>query len=895
MRKFFTWFLILIVLGVGGLTGAYFLAKKYEEPVRNYIVGEVNKRLQSPVHVSDINFSLLERFPSASLVMDSVWAEENLVKIGEPDTLFFFRKVYLNLNLFDIIDGQYKINEIETRDGFMRLLVDENGYDNYHIWVTSQDSTGFLLELDKVHIETTDFRYENRLRRQIYDLNAEDMYFNGRFSNENYTMSVKGQGHVNDISIKGTSYLGNRDVAVESELDIVTETQHYGFRNGHILIDDVLDFGVTGSFEKDGIDLKIAGHELDIIKALSLLPSGSVSAFDQYESAGFLTFDCTLKGVFGKTENPALQAKFSFQNASISKKGSNWSLTQLYGNGDVSNGSAKNFATTTLNFPQLKGKLNGDDFQANFSVKNLIQPTIEGRAQLDSDIEGLTTFVPVEGLEAGTGRIAIDATINTTLKNPSDSKARDFLNAEASGTVRIEDAQLKLSNDFRDYAIDTAVLSIQNNALVIDEYRGRINDCSVKLDGRANGFLNYFFSETGILDITGNIEVGVLNLEELFPTRDSDDDDASVVVAFPQRARWKLHVLADRFQTGKFIAEDVSGNLGMDAFKVEATNLDFNSQEGAVSGRIGLYRFAENQFGLRTKFEATDVDSKTLFQTFNEFGQDFITSDVLQGDLSANIEFQAFCDSVFSIQTQSIVSTIDIQMTKGGLTGFQPLIDIADEVKKKPMLRLFISVDELRKRLEDVQFDTLHNEITIRDGIITIPSMSIRSSAVNLNVSGTHTFDHKIDYQMDFALSEFLELNDRKEDYNEYVQRDDQGKTRLYLSMTGTTDDFEVNVKRTDFNRSVKEEIKSEKQTVKNLLNEEFGIFERDSSVHEETRNTIEIEFDPEASDTPADTLKKKDNTNDKSKGKKGLKKLLEKTETDKGKLEDGEFEDDDF
>ena len=113
-------------------------------------MSEVNKRLNAPVHVSDINFSLLARFPSASLVMDSVWAEENIVKIGKADTLLFFEKVYLNLNILDILNGQYKINEIETRDGFLRLRIDSKGYDNYHIWKTSDDSTGFLLERKSV-------------------------------------------------------------------------------------------------------------------------------------------------------------------------------------------------------------------------------------------------------------------------------------------------------------------------------------------------------------------------------------------------------------------------------------------------------------------------------------------------------------------------------------------------------------------------------------------------------------------------------------------------------------------------------------------------------------------------------------------------------------------------
>ena len=225
MRKLLIWILALLILFVMAMVAAYYLAKKYEEPVRNYIVSEVNKRLDAPVHVSDINFSLLERFPSASLVMDSVWAEEDIVKIGDPDTLLFFRKVYLNLNVLDILNGQYKINEIETRDGFLRLKVDEKGFDNYRIWKESEDTTGFLLELDKVHIENGLLSYENKARDQEIKLTADDLYFAGSFSRKDYTMEVKGDGIVHELRLKGNNYLDERKVAVQSELEINAESE----------------------------------------------------------------------------------------------------------------------------------------------------------------------------------------------------------------------------------------------------------------------------------------------------------------------------------------------------------------------------------------------------------------------------------------------------------------------------------------------------------------------------------------------------------------------------------------------------------------------------------------------------------------------------------------------
>jgi len=900
MQKVLKWFVGIMLSLVLLILAAFFLAKKYEEPVRNYIVKEVNKRLESDFHVSDINFSLLERFPSASLVMDSVWAEENIIKIGEPDTLFFFAKVYLNLNIMDIINGVYKINEIETSDGFINLLVDAKGYDNFHIWKESEDTTGFLLELNKVHIENTQFRYQNLSRQQDYQLYADDLYFKGRFSDDSYTMGVAGNGFVYDIVLKQTSYLKNRDVAVETDLDIISSEDKYVFRKGRLLVDDVLDFSLTGKFEGESIDLKIVGDDLDIIKTLSLVPIESRSVFDDYESAGSLAFDATLKGVFGKTENPRIVAAFSFENASISRKGSNWELSQLSGKGSIDNGEQKRSESTKLVLENLEGNLNDDPFSGAASIQNFNKPSIVGDANFNTDLEGLREFFNIEALDEGSGNIALKAHIETTINDPDSVQPRDFLNAKADGNIQISDARIKLKNDERVYTIEKSDFSIVNNALQINEYVGKINDCSIELSGRADHFLDYLFTQAGALKVKGQIVAGTIDLGELFPTREVEETgETSVVVAFPSRESWDLQIVAQSFKKGKFVANEISGRLVMDSFKAEASSLHFLSQEGNMQGKIGLYRFAENQFGFKSDFALSGVNIKTMFETFDNFEQDFVTAEVLQGIADVDIQIQAFCDSTFNIQTKTMMASVDLEIKNGGLIGFKPLVDVADYIKQKPMLRLFVSADELKKRLSNVQFATLTNQISIRNGVISIPQMEIKSSAVDLNVSGTHTFDNEIDYAMDFALSDVLELKNRKEPYNEYVQRDNAGKTRMYLTMKGTTDDFEVDLVKTDFKFSIKDKFSKEKNEVKGILKEDFGVFKNDTNAkapEQPKEEVIKIEFDAEAgTETKTQNADPAPKQNNQKEDKNPLNRFMKKTETDKKKLKEGQFEDDDF
>lgn len=899
MRRVVKWFFGVVFLFAALVAGAYFLAKKYEEPVRNYIVGEVNKRLQAPMHVSDINFSFLEQFPSASLVFDSVWAEENIVKMGKPDTLFFFTKVYLNLNLFDILDGEYRINAIAAKDGFVHLMVDEKGYDNYHIWKTSEDTSGFLLELDKVHIERGTLHYINHVRDQDIRLSARELWFRGRFSDDNYTMAVKGDGVVHRLALKGINYLDERVVEVESDLDIVSSSETYSFRKGRFVIDNQLDFSVAGQLAGDGIDLRITGNDLDIIRSLSLIPIESRSFLEGYSSSGILDFDCTLKGAFGKTDNPRMKMHFALRDASIKKEGSRWKLRGLTGEGTLDNGDKRNKQTTVLRLDHLSGYLNNDPFETSFTVADFVQPAISGRAKMASDIAALEDFFEIPWLEEGEGRLQIEADIATRLSNTDSLSAKDFLNANASGFVRITGARLKLKDDERQYTIDSAHLGIVDNALAITYYSGKINDCAIVLYGKAMHFLDYVFTDEGRLQVSGKLVAGDVDMEALFPAREHGNSQNSVVVAFPKRADWDLEIVAGSFRKGGFEAREISGRLVMNAFRAEASQLHFMSQEGNVQGKIGLYRFAENQFGLRTDFTVKGVDIKKLFTAFDNFGQNFITGTHLAGVADADIGFQAFCDSTFSIDARSVTASVDLTVNNGAITGFEPLISVAEQIRDKKLLRLFIDTDELKKRLEDVRFATLHNEISIREGVITIPAMEISSSAIDMSISGTHTFDQHIHYEMDFAMSELLALKDRKEPYNEYVQRDPSGRTRVYMKITGTTEDFDVELERTNLKTTLREEVDTEKQTVKGLLREEFGVFGADSAAvaPPAEKKELRIEFDPEATGVPAGENEKKPGAapSQQAREKGALNRFIKKNETDKKKLGEGEFEDDDF
>ena len=70
------------------------------------------------------------------------------------------------------------------------------------------------------------------------------------------------------------------------------------------------------------------------------------------------------------------------------------------------------------------------------------------------------------------------------------------------------------------------------------------------------------------------------------------------------------------------------------------------------------------------------------------------------------------------------------------------------------------------EELKNVKFSTLKNTIRIEHNIIKIPAMEIKSSALSVFISGTHSFDNEIDYQVRLLLSELISQKFRKKNTN---------------------------------------------------------------------------------------------------------------------------------
>ena len=141
--------------------------------------------------------------------------------------------------------------------------------------------------------------------------------------------------------------------------------------------------------------------------------------------------------------------------------------------------------------------------------------------------------------------------------------------------------------------------------------------------------------------------------------------------------------------------------------------------------------------------------------------------------------------------------------------------------------------------------------------------MEIKSSALNLSISGVHTFNNEIDYKIKMLLSDLLanKMKRNKKENEEFgkVEDDGTGKTNLFLSMTGTVDNPVIKYDRKSAVEKIKQDFKKERQNLKTILREEFGWLKKDTTSTNKKQKPKEkddkfiIKWDEDAKDEKPD------------------------------------------
>ena len=214
-----------------------------------------------------------------------------------------------------------------------------------------------------------------------------------------------------------------------------------------------------------------------------------------------------------------------------------------------------------------------------------------------------------------------------------------------------------------------------------------------------------------------------------------------------------------------------------------------------------------------------DIDVNKAFISFRNFGQDFLKAENIAGTLSGTLSILLPMDSLLNAQIKELTAEGKYQLMNGALINFEPV----------KQLSKFIKLSEL----ENIHFEKLENDFYIRNNFLYIPQMDVKSSAVDLSVTGKHSFNNDYEYHVKMLLSEILSKKRKKNKSSNtefgVVEDDGLGRTSLLLKIVNKGDDVKVGFDFRAAEKKVINDIKSERQSIKNILNQEYGWYKNDT------------------------------------------------------------------
>jgi hypothetical protein len=192
----------------------------------------------------------------------------------------------------------------------------------------------------------------------------------------------------------------------------------------------------------------------------------------------------------------------------------------------------------------------------------------------------------------------------------------------------------------------------------------------------------------------------------------------------------------------------------------------------------GTY-YAQREPYLEAKLSADAINIREFFEQGENFGQEVLRAENLSGATDARIFIQSYFDSLGNFQMDQLRVLAALGIHDGELRDFEMLEAFSTYVNSKDLRR--------------IRFTDLQNFIAIENGRVYLPAMFIQSNALNLTVSGEHSFDQDIDYSIKVNAGQVVANRFKSYDPNlkpRPARRN--GFFNLYYTITGNIDDYEV-------------------------------------------------------------------------------------------------------
>ena len=820
--KFFSIILIIfLLLGIG-------VSYLFSDEIEGIILQNINSKLKNEIINTDIDFSILTKFPYASITISDLLIHDSHTN---KDTLLYCKLGIIKLNVIDIFFGDYSIKNIEIQDANLNIVYNKNGLSNFEIFKDTLKNNAEI-DFEKIKLKNFNLEYKDKYKNYRFSTNisSELTYYE---KNLTKNISIRGGFYTKNLIVSDDNYINNKNIVINSDIEV--SKSDLKINATELKIETIILKNLFFDIDEKNWNLqtKLSAEISDLIKNT---PDKFQHLFLDHELSGLISAAIQIKKDSGFL-NPHCNIDFELEDANYKSKIQPIMLSEISTKANFNNGSFRNYSSSVFKFENFECVKQKGNIKGEFTLSNLNKYFLNANLYSSWKLQELNEFITESPFKNLKGQISGDIYYNGNISF-EDKFPEYFALSQHSANLNFKNISFNYLNSPLNFSSDEMNWKIDNHNIVLNNENLYVNNTDLNFKGRVQDLLLYLLEQKDKISIYGDISSKSMNFKELLSITDIEDDKEDFSTVLPNWLDTEIGINAESFNYEKFNAKKLSAEIEYsgDKLKLNCEKLVMNTLDGEIKANLQYYENKLSDLILKLNLNLHKIDITKGFKSFDNFNQKYITNENIKGSATSNMYIQAMWDKNYKFYSSSLNVNSQLKIEKGELIKFEPMYNLSN----------YVNLEELK----NVKFATLENKIRIENKKIIIPEMDINSSALSVHISGHHSFDNIMNFKVRLLLSDLLgKKSRRKSNINvDNFSIDETGKTTIQLNMKGSIDDPKISLDKVKIRKDVFNEIKKESQKVKEIIEEKIFDKSNNSKLkdNEKSESEFEIEWDDE-------------------------------------------------
>jgi hypothetical protein len=784
------------------------IAAFFDKQVSQQLVAEINKNLKTELRVGDASLSLFSGFPAASIDLSQVRLKDAL-----GGQLLVAEQLSFRFDLLSLFGDDLKIHSAKLRDGAIRVVVNRAGKSNTDIFKEEKNTkkpateSKLHLALEKAELQNVAILYENAPTQQVAEMIVNQADASGNFSAQQFRLSSQADLKVTRLDTDSSRYLAGEKLHYDAVLAVDLKRGAYGLQNVELTLGGNT-FNVDGLAitkpDATELNFKLTSQEGDISMIANLLPGAYHAYFREFQSSGNYSCTGTVKGRLSKTETPAIGFEVALRDGKITSEMLQSPLRNVSFRARY---NAQPDGSGEFELADFKGDFGGQPLSLSLKVNQLDDPLVDFQANGVLPLDAAYGLFNDELITAGDGLVRLNR-LSVQGRYADMTSMRRISQVNAAGEIQFSKAALTYNKI--PLLAETGFLRLQDNEFRLDSFVLQAGKSDFTLQASAKNLLPVLFADSlnsadALLEFGGRLRsqhFDVGQLIEMFSvqTTASEAGGEAQLDSLKKEKNAERSMGMDKLKgvfeasINTFRYEKIEGKNFAGKFEFDRNSLNVKGNAAAMQGDLALdgnARF-DREPSLKMRITAHDLDLQTMLAQCESFGQEVITDANMRGRLNGRVVLWAYWDEAGTFDMKRLRALADVQATNGELL----------KVKMFEDFSTFVHLDDLRR----IKFTDLQNYLEIKNERLYLPVMLIQSNALNMTLSGEHTFENDIDYKIKINAGQVLLNRLKKHDSDLDPLPEKKGFFNLYYTIVGNLDKYDMKRKKktvkTEFERS---------------------------------------------------------------------------------------------